>query len=132
MHNLTHKRRRNNKTIKATTKSMRNKKCIKQILHEYKSQQRGHVEKDCTTHYKGDYYLSLGKKHNRNQHVHIITKKFHTKKHKNYNKHKYAIGYVFKKSKRNHSKSEVINTREPPKKIVSKMIKKYRKFLSIE
>lgn len=128
MHNRTRKRSHNNATIKAS----RNRKCIKQILHEYKKQQRGYVAKDYTTRYKGDYYLSLGKKDNWKKHIHLITKKFHTKKHKNYNKHKHAIGYVFKKSKRNHSKSEVINMNESPKKIVSKMIKKYRKFLSIE
>jgi len=108
---------------------MRNKKCINQIIDEYKTQQRGHVAKDYTTRYKGDYYLSLGKKDNWKKHIHLITKKFHTKKHKNYIKNKHAIGYVFKKSKHNHSKSEVINTSEPPKKIVSKMIKKYRKFI---
>ena len=128
MHNRTRKNKiNNNATIKA--KTMRNNKCIKQILQEYKRQQRGHIAKDYTTRYKGDYYLSLGKKDNWNKHIHLITKKFYTKKHKKPVKNKHVIGYAFKKSKHNHSKSEVINTNLHPKKIVSKMIKKYRKFI---
>ena len=128
----------------ATTR--KNKRCVKQLLREYKKQtKKHHVERDTNTQYKGDYYLTLKNADDHHNHIHLITKNFYTnnnktkrknnktKRNKNTNKTTNStskIGFVLKKRGNTHSIAEEIDVNKTPKKIVSKMVRKYNIFLS--
>jgi len=121
------KKNRTYKKNKITIK--RKTKFIHEILKQWKKQTKGAIEKDKTTIYEYDYYLSFDKIPNRNNHIHLALKDFHY----NDNIHNNLI-YIMKKydinkSKIVHSQPIRINIFSEPAKIVNNMIIRYNKFI---
>jgi hypothetical protein len=118
-------KRPKNKTYKITF--IKKQQFIKSILKEWSK--NGHYERDKTTIYQDDYYLSLNKKDDFYNHIHLILKHFPT----NHNSHNNII-YVMKKmdtKNKNvivHSKEIKISIFSDPKKVVRNMIQQYNKF----
>jgi hypothetical protein len=118
-------KRPKNKTYKITF--VKKEKFIQSILKEWSK--KGHYKKDKITIYQDDYYLSLNKKDDFYNHIHLILKNFPT----NHNSHNNII-YVMKKmdtKNKNavvHSKEIKISVFSDPKKVVRNMIKKYKEF----
>ena len=101
---------------------------VKKLIQEWKKQTRGGcVEKDQTTIYINDYYLSLTKKCDYYNHIHLILHNF-DKTHDNHNN----IIYLLKKRLSNrviHSNVFRISIFSVPAIIVKHMIKHYYDFV---
>jgi len=102
---------------------------IKEILYQWKKQTHGGCfEKDKTTQYINDYYLSLKKHCDYNNHVHLILHNYEVK-HNNKN----TIFYLMKKYNNktgviSHSAVVEISILSNPAKIVQRMIKLFAKY----
>lgn len=120
------KTRKNKITFKEKTKF------IRKLLKEWKKQTKGAIEKDKTTIYEYDYYLSLNKTSDYNNHIHLALKDFHY----DHNIHNNLI-YIMKKCDKNcdkkskivHSNPVRISIFSEPAKIVQNMIIRYNKFI---
>jgi len=127
---------------KKTTKSKNNKKktckksllykkqkIVKELLNEWKKQTHGCVEKDKTTRYINDYYLSLKQICDYNNHIHLVLKDYKNTCNENKN-----IAYLFKKYDQNtsriiHSHTIHISIFSDPKLVVHNMLKLFSQFL---
>jgi len=102
---------------------------IKELLSNWKKQTHGGCfEKDKTTQYVNDYYLSLKKQCDYNNHVHLILHNYEVK-HNNKN----TIFYLMKKYNNktgviSHSAVVEISILSNPAKIVQRMIKLFTKY----
>lgn len=121
---------RSNRKIKNKTKKHHITKKIKQkfiddIITNWKKTCGG-VTRDSTTRYKYDYYLSIGKTADYNNHIHLALKHF------NYDCNNYEdLVYIMKKCSKNkiiHSKTKKISIFSDPKIIVKHMFNNYTKF----
>jgi hypothetical protein len=114
------KNKKYNKNKKTRRKTNKKSEFKEAILKEWKIQTRGCYEKDKTTIYKGDYYLSFNTKCDYNNHIHLILKNTSN------------IIYVLKKMDKNnniiHSSEFKISLLSDPKKIVRSMISNYKDF----
>jgi len=118
--------------INLDNKNYYNKKIfVKRILNEWNIQtNNGYIKKDETPpRFVGDYYLSITKKDNYNNHIHL-----HLKRNCHKNDNQYCIFYVIKKynpstNKIHHSDDILIDIQSNPKAVVFDMIKKYEEFL---
>ena len=110
-----------NKSKKNKTRRNNKRESIKIILKEWKTLTGCYYERDKTTIYKGDYYLSLNKKCDYNNHIHLILNDL--------NDIKYVMKKIDKKdNKIVHSKQIKINIFADPKKVVDSMIKNFKEF----
>jgi hypothetical protein len=111
---------KNNKKIKNKTRRNNKREFIKEILKKWKTITGGCYEKDKTTIYKGDYYLSFDIKCNFYNHIHLILNDM--------NDIKYVMKKMDKDNKIVHSQRFKINVLSHPKKIVNSMIKNFKDF----
>ena len=92
-------------------------KLISEILEEWKKiPNGGAVDKDTTTIYKGDYYLSISNVENRQSHIHIMT-----------NHRENDLCYLVKKNNL-HSKLYFIDKNKTSRELVSEFLQNYNKF----
>ena len=113
-----------NKTKKNITKKIK-EKFIDDIIKNWKKL-GGDVKRDLTTRYKYDYYLSIDKTHDYNNHIHLVLKHFYYDCNTSDN-----FSYLMKKCSKNriiHSKSKKISIFSDPKIIVKRMFNNYNKF----
>lgn len=116
-----------NKTLKITLN--KKNKFIKDLLKEWKKQTNGTITLDKSEEdYNGDYYLSIEKIDNYNNHIHLILHNFN-KNHNSYNNIIYVMKKInMKTSEILHSNAIKLNINSDPKKIVKNMIKNFNKF----
>jgi hypothetical protein len=115
------------KTKKHNITKKRKQKFIHDIIANWKKIGGG-VTRDTTTIYKYDYYLTIGKSPDYNNHIHLVLKHFQ------YDHNKYDnLVYVMKKCRKNkiiHSKSKKISIFSDPKIIVKHMFHNYKNFIN--
>ena len=116
-----------NKTKKITFCIKRN--FIKNIIHEWKKQTNGCIQKDKNKFYLNDYYLSITKECDYNNHIHLALKSF-SKNKNTYNNILYVIKKMDKHNIIIHSNEIKISIFSHPKKVVENMIQNYTEFNS--
>jgi len=128
--------RKNKKTKKNTKKTCRltrvckKNQFVKEILTNWRKQTHGGCfEKDKTTQYINDYYLSLGKVCDYNNHIHVILDNYEVKA--NHNKN--TILYLMKKYNNttgviSHSPVVEISIYSEPAKVVKRMLNQFAKY----
>jgi len=118
-----------NKTLKITLS--KKKAFLNDLFREWKKQTNGDIRLDKETTYKDDYYLSIGKNHDRKNHIHLLLHNF-KQNHNLYNNIIYIFKkYDIKKSKIIYSKNEFkLNIYSDPKKLIKNMIENFTKFMN--
>ena len=116
-----------NKTCKNKTRYEKRKNFVKNLLCEWKKQTDGNVKMDTTTQYVHDYYLSLTKINDKENHVHLALRHYNEKE--NIYKKYIRFGYIFKKYNNQHSSFKLISINDDPKKIIKIMIYEFKKYL---
>ena len=128
-----HSLRKNKNTKKNKTRRQslfcKKKHFIKELLYNWKKQTHGGCfEKDKTTQYINDYYLSLKKKCDYNNHIHLVLHNYEVK----HNNTK-SVFYLIKKINNttgviSHSTVVEISIFSNPAKVVQDMLRQFAKY----